>query len=316
MADISTQELASAFGISPQRLSIIAKQIDLQPTESTVKGRTRFYDRNAVRKILALRGVNYPRNKIICVANNKGGVGKTSIATFLAKRLVAMGFDTLLVDTDPQANSTSYFMGDKPYDKVLLDCISNGTAVEDVVKEVEPGLSILPSSLRNSRLEIELLHAKQNSGTFFKKLLQKQNVNYIIMDLSPSFSTINFMAMVAADMILIPTILTKFSIEGVQMTLDTINDMREIYPDAKAEIKCVINQIDVRVSSQLAYISALHELGVPMFTTTLRSDVAVNKNQGGILRDLSSKSGFYEDICKFTNEVVGIQSTDSKELNN
>ncbi len=89
---ISTQELSDSLSVTPQRISALSKALNILDEESSLKGRTRMYTRAAVRKLFSHRGISYTNKKTIAISNNKGGVGKTSIATSVARRMVDLGF--------------------------------------------------------------------------------------------------------------------------------------------------------------------------------------------------------------------------------
>lgn len=321
---LSTVELAESLGVSTQRVGALIKNLAINEEETIIKGRNRFYKRGAVKKILAYRGVDYSGRRVISISNNKGGVGKTSIATTLAMRLVDQGFSVLLVDIDPQANSTSFFLVNDELQSrvkhVLFDVIRGDGDIEDAIIPVKEGLSILPSSLLNSRIEAELANSKRNPSSFISNIFRDIDVNFIIFDMSPSFSSINFLCSLASDLIVIPTLLTKFSVEGVQMTLDAIAEWKSEYNQFNPETKILINQVDSRVSTSLAFGGIINEtvnafrqrgLNASMFKSIIRSDNLINRVQSGV-SELSANSNFYKDMAKFTDELSGLDKLRSQ----
>ena len=109
---ISSTLLSAMFQITPQRILEIteSESYNLDPSEYTKGTKPRFYSPNGVRKILNKRGLNLSEKRIICFANNKGGVGKTSCAVNTASMYASMGFKTLLIDGDLQANLTNFLL--------------------------------------------------------------------------------------------------------------------------------------------------------------------------------------------------------------
>ncbi len=314
---ISTQELSDSLKVTPQRIGALTKTCNIGDEETLIKGRTRLYSRSAVKKLYSYRGVNYESKNVIAISNNKGGVGKTSIATSLARRLTNLGFDVLLVDIDPQANSTGFFLNTESLQEkiswVLQDVITRkcGTINEAIV-DVEAGLRVLPSSLLNSRLESELSGTQKNPATFIKNLISDAKENFIIFDMSPSFSQINFLCSLAADLVVIPTLLTRFSIEGVQMTIESIREWSQEYAFYSPSVRILINQLDSRLSSQLGYAGSLKEalgnneskIKAELFSTVIRADNTINRVQSG-QSDLSANSNFYKDMAQLTEEIIG-----------
>ena len=323
---ISTQELSDALKVTPQRINALAKTCNILNDESVLKGRTRLYTRNAIKKLFSYRGVNYNNKNVLAISNNKGGVGKTSIATSIARRLTSLGFEVLLIDIDPQANSTSFLFNTSELQNqikyVLHDVITKKISLNDALIQVQDGLKVLPSSLLNSRLESELSGTHKNPATFFKSLLSESKENFIIFDMSPSFSQINFLCSLASDLIIIPTLLTRFSIEGVQMTLESVVEWHKEYQTYKPDVRILINQLDSRLSSQLGYAASLQDvinskcadLDTSLFSTVIRADNTINRVQSGIT-DLNPTSNFYKDISQLTEEIVGFSKLHA-ELSN
>jgi chromosome partitioning protein len=316
---ISTQELSDSLKVTPQRIGVLTKTCNITDDESIIKGRTRLYSRNAVKKLFSYRGVNYNSKNIIAISNNKGGVGKTSIATSIAKRLTSLGFDVLLIDIDPQANSTGFLFNTEELQSkinyVLHDVITKKCNINEAIVEIESGLRILPSSLLNSRLESELSGTQKNPATFLKSILCDTKDNFIIFDMSPSFSQINFLCSLAANLVIIPTLLTRFSIEGVQMTLESIREWNQEYENYSPDVRILINQLDSRLSSQLGYAGALKDaigfndssLKADLFSTVIRADNTINRVQSG-QSELSNSSNFYKDIAQLTEEIIGLSN--------
>lgn len=317
---ISTQELADSLKVTPQRISALNKTCGIMDQETVLRGRTRFYTRNAVKKLFQYRGLDYSFRQTVAISNNKGGVGKTSIATTLARRLTGLGYEVLVIDIDPQANTTSFFLNTDELQSqirnVLFDVIRGEATVEASVIKVEEGLSILPSSLLNSRIEAELTGTKRNPASFISNLLKNVKSNFIIFDMSPSFSSINFLASLASDMMIVPTLLTRFSVEGVQMTLDSILEWKDEYSGYDPEIRILVNQMDSRLSSSLGYGGILKEaennfraqgLKASLFKAVIRADNSINRVQSGS-SELSTTSNFYKDIAQLADEISGIQN--------
>lgn len=316
---ISNQDLSTYLKVTPQRISALAKTVNVLEDESVLKGRTRIYSRAAVRKLLAYRGVEYAKQRVIAVSNNKGGVGKTSITTSLAKRLHNMGFDVLVIDIDPQANSTNFLLdtdaAQKKVKHAMYDVITKKCRFADAVVEVEEGFTLLPSSLANSRLETELGASQKNPSSFIKNLISESTANFVLFDMSPSFSQVNFLCSLAADLVIIPSLLTKFSVEGVKMTLESISAWLTDYPSFRPEVRVIINQLDSRLSSQLSHVGDLKEAlsridqltSADLFSTVIRSDNTINRIQSGTTAQ-NATSNFHKDIAQLAEELVGLKS--------
>lgn len=163
--------------------------------------------------------------KIIAIANQKGGVGKTTTAINLAASLAVLEFKTLLVDADPQANASSGVGFNPKNTKLgLYECLVQDIRPTDVIVSTEtPFLDLMPSNIDLVGAEIELLEMPNRERMMDGVLKSLKNqYDFIIIDCSPSLGLITTNALVAADSVVIPVQCEYFALEGLGKLLNTI----------------------------------------------------------------------------------------------
>ena len=167
--------------------------------------------------------------KIIAVANQKGGVGKTTTSVNLSACLGVLEKKILLIDADPQANATSSF-GINDIENGTYHCLEHQkNAIECIQKSSSPNVDVMPAHLDLVAAELELVD-KDSREFMLKNALQevKKNYDYIIIDCAPSLGLITINALTAADSVIVPIQCEYFALEGLGKLMNTIKSIQSI----------------------------------------------------------------------------------------
>ena len=177
--------------------------------------------------------------KTIAVANQKGGVGKTTTAINLSSCIAAKGKKVLVIDTDPQGNTTSGLGVEKNeldntiYELMLGDCSIRDCIISNVIDNV----SLVPSNVNLSAAEIELIGVDRKEYILRNEIdYVKDNYDYIVIDCPPSLNMLTINAMTTADSVLVPIQCEYYALEGLSQLIHTVNLVKErLNPDLEME---------------------------------------------------------------------------------
>ena len=167
--------------------------------------------------------------KIIAIANQKGGVGKTTTSINISTILAKKGKKTLMIDADPQGNGTSGLGIDKNVELSTYDILINDTKIEEAIKDTQiKNLKVCPSTINLAGAEVELVSAEEREFRLKKKLDEiKDKFDYIIIDCPPSLGFITLNSFTAADSVLIPVQCEYYALEGLGQLINTINIVKQ-----------------------------------------------------------------------------------------
>ena len=194
--------------------------------------------------------------KIIAIANQKGGVGKTTTAVNMSTLLAKGNKKTLLIDADPQGNATSGLGLDKDGKLSVYDVIINDVKMRETLKEtVVKNLKICPSNINLAGAEVELVSMMSREQRLKEKLAEvKDSFDYIIIDCPPSLGLVTLNSLTAATSVLIPVQCEYFALEGLGQLLNTINLVKKHLNKSLFIEGALLTMYDIRtnLSNQVA----------------------------------------------------------------
>ena len=250
--------------------------------------------------------------KTIAIANQKGGVGKTTTAINLSASLAEKGKRVLVIDTDPQGNTTSGFGLDKNnLDNTIYELILGECSISDcVIKNVLENISIVPSNVNLAAAEIELI------GIERKEYILKNEVDYIkdeydfiIIDCPPSLNMLTLNSMTTADSVLIPIQCEYYALEGLSQLIHTINLVKErLNPSLDME-GVVFTMYDARTNLSMQVVENVKQnlRSQKIFSTLIPRNIRLAEapSHGMPINLYDSRSAGAEAYKDLAEEIIG-----------
>lgn len=249
-------------------------------------------------------------SRIIAIANQKGGVGKTTTAINLSASLAEKGKKVLLIDTDPQGNATSGFGIDKnELDNTIYELILGECSVQDcIIKEVIHGVSILPSNVNLAAAEIELIGVDKKEYILKNEIdWVRDEYDFIIIDCPPSLSMLTVNAMTTADSVLVPIQCEYYALEGLSQLIHTVNLVKErLNPELDME-GVVFTMFDSRTNLSSQVVDNVKEhLEQNVYKTVIPRNIRLAEapSYGMPIQKYDPKSAGAEAYMLLANEVI------------
>ena len=248
--------------------------------------------------------------KVIAIANQKGGVGKTTTSINLSASLAVKGKKVLVIDTDPQGNTTSGFGVDKnELDETIYELMLGACSIQDcILKDVIKNVSIIPSNVNLAAAEIELIGVDKKEYILKGEVdWVKDKYDFIIIDCPPSLNTLTINALTTADSVLVPIQCEYYALEGLSQLIYTINLVKDRLNPKLSINGVVFTMYDGRTNLSMQVIENVKEhLNQNIYKTMIPRNIRLAEapSYGMPIHMYDPKSAGAESYMNLADEVI------------
>ena len=255
--------------------------------------------------------------KIISVANQKGGVGKTTTTVNLGTILAKRGKKVLLIDADPQGNATSGLGVEKDVEKSVYDILVNDTEIEEVYQDTMiKNLKVCPSNINLAGAEVELVSMMSREQRLKEKLIKvKDEFDFILIDCPPSLGLVTLNAFTASDSVLIPVQCEYFALEGLGQLLNTINLVKKHLNKSLCIEGALLTMYDIRTNLSNQVVKEVKKyFENKVYKTVIPRNVKLSEapSYGMPITLYDPKSKGAKSYDKFTKEFLKINNKEEE----
>ena len=255
--------------------------------------------------------------KIISVANQKGGVGKTTTTVNLGTILAKKGKKVLLIDADPQGNATSGLGVEKDVEKSVYDILVNDTEVEEVCEDTMiKNLKVCPSNINLAGAEVELVSMMSREQRLKEKLMKvKDEFDFILIDCPPSLGLVTLNAFTASDSVLIPVQCEYFALEGLGQLLNTINLVKKHLNKSLYIEGALLTMYDIRTNLSNQVVKEVKKyFDNKVYKTVIPRNVKLSEapSYGMPITLYDARSKGAKSYDKFTKEFLKINNKEEE----
>jgi len=266
------------------------------------KGSAKFFSNAALLEILEQENLKVKKTQIITVANQKGGVGKTSTILSQARNLNDLGFKVLVIDTDSQSNTSKSLIQSKG-EKSLFDVLDGSKHISEIIVKIKDNLDLAPANSDCSRIDLTLSDPTftYNPATLIREMVENLKYDFILIDTNPSFSSINISCIASSDRVICPVPLAEWEIDGVEQVSKVVHGINERLKTNIA-LDFLITKFSKNETTAYEEISKLKELDGNLLNTLIPDASAFRKAQKSGM--LENRGKAYKETLRLTREIV------------